>query len=72
MDACLQVKGRGYRVLFDFANVVEHYPGPETMSAPGRNGDLAAKVFVEAGTGYDVPTQQDAKRVSVIIVDPGT
>lgn len=29
----------------------------------------AAKVFVEAGSGYDVPDQKDAKRVSVLIVD---
>jgi GT2 family glycosyltransferase len=26
MDACLQIKRRGFRVLFDFANRVEHHP----------------------------------------------
>jgi hypothetical protein len=31
-----------------------------------------ARISVEPGTGYDVPTQQDAKRVSVLILDPGT
>lgn len=34
------------------------------------NGE-AAKVFVEPGTGYDVPNQTDAKRISVLILDPG-
>ena len=43
MDACLQVRARGYRVLFDFANVVEHRPSNATYSH-GRGGDLATKV----------------------------
>ncbi len=44
MEACLQVKARGYRVLFDFANMVEHHP-TNPVYAPGRNGDLSLKVF---------------------------
>jgi hypothetical protein len=34
------------------------------------NGE-AAKVFVEPGTGYEVPNQIDASRVSILILDPG-
>jgi hypothetical protein len=41
----------------------------DTVKEP--NGE-AAKIFVAPGTGYDVPTQTDAKRVSVLIVDPGS
>jgi hypothetical protein len=41
----------------------------DTVKEP--NGE-AAKIFVEAGTGYNVPTQQDAKRASILIVDAGT
>jgi len=26
LDACLQIRGRGHRVLFDFANRVDHHP----------------------------------------------
>ena len=29
-------------------------------------------IVVEPGTGYDVPAQIDAKRVSILILDPGT
>ena len=43
MDACLQVKARGYRVVFDFANVVEHRPN-NTAYDGKREGDLAIKV----------------------------
>lgn len=44
-DACLQVKARGYRVLFDFGNVVEHRMKPRaTVYSPGRDGDLEIKV----------------------------
>ena len=43
MDACLQVKARGYRVLFDFANVLEHRPN-NTAYDGKREGDLAIKV----------------------------
>jgi GT2 family glycosyltransferase len=43
LDACLQVKARGYRVLFDFANVVDHFP-TNTAYTPGRGGDLVVKV----------------------------
>jgi hypothetical protein len=34
------------------------------------NGE-AAKVFIEAGSGYQVPNQIDASRVSILILDPG-
>ncbi|MBD1822044.1 glycosyltransferase family 2 protein [Cyanobacteria bacterium FACHB-DQ100] len=44
LDACLQVKARGYRVLFDFANVVAHYPTNKAYCG-GRDGDLQVKVF---------------------------
>jgi glycosyltransferase involved in cell wall biosynthesis len=44
LDACLQVAARGYRVLFDFANVVDHFPTNPTY-APGREGDLRVKVY---------------------------
>jgi GT2 family glycosyltransferase len=44
MDACLQVRARGYRVLFDFANVIDHHP-TSTVFRAGRDGDLAVKVF---------------------------
>lgn len=44
LDACLQVRGGGYRVLFDFANVVRHYPTNPTYAA-GREGDLTVKIY---------------------------
>ncbi len=44
LDACLQVRAKGFRVLFDFANVVEHHP-TNTAYAGGRDGDLTVKVF---------------------------
>jgi glycosyltransferase involved in cell wall biosynthesis len=44
LDACLQVKEQGYRVVFDFANVVDHYP-TNTAYAAGRDGDLQIKIF---------------------------
>ena len=44
LDACLQVQAKGYRVLVDFANVVDHYPSNPAY-APGRDGDLALKVY---------------------------
>ncbi len=47
LEACLQVRARGCRVLFDFANVVEDYPTSATFVA-GREGDLAVKVFNSA------------------------
>ncbi|MDB5352767.1 MAG: glycosyl transferase family 2 [Planctomycetota bacterium] len=43
MDACLQVASRGYRVLFDYGNVVEHHP-TNTIYKAGREGDLTVKV----------------------------
>ena len=44
MDACLQVAMRGYRVIFDFDNVVEHHPTNRAYVA-GREGDLTVKVI---------------------------
>jgi len=44
LEACLQVKSRGYRVVFDFANVVEHFP-TNTAYAGGRDGNLQVKVL---------------------------
>jgi hypothetical protein len=44
LEACLQVHQRGYRVLFDFGNVVAHHP-MNTAYVPGRGGDLDVKVF---------------------------
>jgi GT2 family glycosyltransferase len=44
-DACLQVRDAGYRVLFDWANVVEHrLTARDSAYAPGRGGDLGVKV----------------------------
>lgn len=43
LDACLQVRARGYRVLFDYGLVVEHYPS-EHVYGGERSGDLEAKV----------------------------
>ncbi|MEP7341480.1 MAG: glycosyltransferase [Acidobacteriota bacterium] len=47
MDACLQVRARGFRVLFDFANVVEHYPTNAVYNG-SREGDLQVKVLNSA------------------------
>ncbi len=44
LDACLQVKAKGYRVMFDFSNVVNHFP-TNTAYVGGRNGDLQVKIF---------------------------
>jgi GT2 family glycosyltransferase len=43
LDACLQVRDRGYRVVFDFANVLEHRPN-NTAYDGKREGDLAIKL----------------------------
>jgi GT2 family glycosyltransferase len=42
LDACLQVTARGFRVVFDFGNVVEHHP-TNTAYVGGRHGDLTIK-----------------------------
>ena len=47
LEACLQVRARGYRIVFDFANVIDHYPTSATFVA-GREGALAVKVFNSA------------------------
>ena len=44
LDACLQVRSRGYRVLFDYGNVVRHYP-TNTSYVGDRAGDLQVKVY---------------------------
>jgi glycosyltransferase involved in cell wall biosynthesis len=44
LDACLQVKARGFRVVFDFANVIEHYPSGVAYRG-GRDGDLCLKIY---------------------------
>jgi GT2 family glycosyltransferase len=44
LDACLQVRARGYRVLFDFSNTVLHYPS-NTAYTGTRDGDLSIKVY---------------------------
>ena len=43
LDACLQVAANGLRVVFDFANVVDHHP-TNAVYAGGRGGDLTVKV----------------------------
>src|SRR5262249_20560169 len=45
VDACLQLRAAGYRVLFDPAIVVEHRQVErQSAYAPGRGGDLSIKV----------------------------
>ncbi len=44
LDACLQVRRRGYRVLFDFGIVVQHRP-TNPAYAGGRDGDLQVKIY---------------------------
>jgi glycosyltransferase involved in cell wall biosynthesis len=44
IDVCFQVKARGYRVIFDFANVIKHYPTNQAY-AGGREGDLTVKIY---------------------------
>lgn len=42
LDICLQVKARGYRVVFDFANVVNHYLTNAVYDSD-RKGDIQIK-----------------------------
>lgn len=44
LDACLHVRRRGYRVVFDFSNVVEHCP-TNPAYAGGRDGDLRVTIY---------------------------
>ncbi len=44
LDACFQVRHNGYRVLFDFGIVVNHYPTNPVYTA-GRGGDLQVKIY---------------------------
>ncbi len=44
LDACLSIRSCGYRVLFDYGNVVEHHPTNTTYEG-GRQGDLTVKIY---------------------------
>jgi hypothetical protein len=50
----------------EFSTFITLHSIPDTVAEP--NGE-AAKIFVEPGSFYTVPTQQDAKRVSILIQD---
>lgn len=45
VDACLQIKTRGFVLLFDFSNVVEHHPKTNWAYVPDREGDLNVKIY---------------------------
>ena len=46
LEACLQVKTAGFRILFDFENPVFHYPASKNKVYEGtREGDLTQKIF---------------------------
>ncbi len=47
LEACLQVSRAGYRVMFDYSNVVRHNP-TNTAYVAGRHGDLTIKVYNNA------------------------
>jgi GT2 family glycosyltransferase len=49
IDACLQVKARGYKIVFDFANKQNHYP-INTAYSPERAGNLEVKIY---NAGYN-------------------
>jgi len=44
LDLCLQVRACGLKILFDFANVIDHYP-TNPIFARDRSGDLHLKVL---------------------------
>lgn len=44
LDACLQARQRGFRVVFDFGIVVDHFP-TNAAYAGGRDGDLDVKIY---------------------------
>ncbi|MDV3349880.1 glycosyltransferase [Leptothoe sp. LEGE 181152] len=44
LEACLKIKSKGYRIIFDFSNVVNHYP-TNTAYKGGRDGDLQVKIY---------------------------
>jgi glycosyltransferase involved in cell wall biosynthesis len=44
LDACMEVRRRGFRVMFDFGNVVEHHP-TNTAYVGGRDGDLEVSIY---------------------------
>lgn len=44
LEVCLQVKSRGFRVVFDFDIVVQHFPTNPVFVA-GRDGDLTVKIY---------------------------
>jgi len=43
-DVCLQAASRGYRIIFDYGNVVAHHPA-NTAYAGGRDGNLNIKIY---------------------------
>ncbi len=45
LEACLRLKALGFRVVFDFANVVDHHFSDTPGNLPGRLGDLQTKVY---------------------------
>ena len=56
LDACLQVRRRGFRVMFDFGNVVEHHP-TNTAYVGGRDYrksqfDRASQAQRQAGSAF--------------------
>jgi glycosyltransferase involved in cell wall biosynthesis len=44
LDVCLQMKARGFRVMFDCGNSIDHHP-TNTVFQQNRNGDLDLKVL---------------------------
>jgi len=44
VDACLQIAAAGYRVVFDYGIVINHYPLNQAYTE-GRDGDLQIKVL---------------------------
>jgi GT2 family glycosyltransferase len=47
LEVCRQVASRGYKIIFDYANIVNHLP-LNTVYAGGRDSDLDIKIFNSA------------------------
>jgi GT2 family glycosyltransferase len=47
MEVCLQVRRRGFKIVFDYSNVIDHFPS-NTAYVADRTGDLAIKVYNSA------------------------
>jgi GT2 family glycosyltransferase len=45
LDLCCQVRSRGYKVMFDFGNTVEHHHPGQSAYSGGRDGDLTLKIY---------------------------